>query len=89
MKISLVTGEAGFIGTHVTNELIKLGHKVVVLDDLSGEYKENVNPNAIFIEGSVTDNKIVRTLLNTYIFKFIIINFFIVWFVYKPIIIRI
>ena len=36
MKTSLVTGGAGFIGAHVTNELIKLGHKVVVLDDLSG-----------------------------------------------------
>jgi len=27
MKISLVSGEAGFIGAHITNELIKLGHK--------------------------------------------------------------
>ena len=71
MKISLVTGEAGFIGTHVTNELIKLGHKVVVLDDLSGEYKENVNPNAIFIEGSVTDNKIVAEIFNTYNFDYV------------------
>lgn len=71
MKISLVTGEAGFIGAHVTNELIKLGHKVVVLDDLSGEYKENVNPNAIFIEGSVTDNKIVAEIFNTYNFDYV------------------
>ena len=71
MKISLVTGGAGFIGAHVTNELIKLGHKVVVLDDLSGGYKENVNPNAIFIEGSVTDHKIVTEIFNTYNFDYV------------------
>jgi UDP-glucose 4-epimerase len=47
MKVSLVTGGAGFIGAHVTNELLKLGHKVIVLDDLSGGFRENVNPEAI------------------------------------------
>ena len=34
-KKALVTGGAGFIGSHLTNELIKLGLEVVVLDDLS------------------------------------------------------
>ncbi len=53
MPISLVTGGAGFIGAHVTNELVLMGHKVVVFDDLSGGFSENVNPAAIFINGSI------------------------------------
>jgi len=40
MPTSLVTGGAGFIGAHVTNHLIKLGHKVIVLDDLSGGFED-------------------------------------------------
>jgi len=71
MKISLVTGGAGFIGAHVTNELIKLGHKVVVLDDLSGGYIENVNSEAIFIKASVTDNKLVEEVFDKYNFDYV------------------
>lgn len=71
MSISLITGGAGFIGAHVTNELIKMGHKVVVLDDLSGGYKENVNPNAIFIEGSILDHQLLENLFNEYKFDYV------------------
>lgn len=56
-KTSLVTGGAGFIGSHVADSLISAGHKVVVLDDLSGGFKTNVNPKAVFFEGSVTDEE--------------------------------
>ena len=66
MKTSLVTWGAGFIGAHVTNELINLGHKVIVLDDLSGGYQENVNKKAIFIKGSVTDHKLLKKLFDEY-----------------------
>ncbi|MCW3116371.1 MAG: UDP-glucose 4-epimerase [Chitinophagaceae bacterium] len=59
---SLVTGGAGFIGAHVTNELIRMGHQVVVLDDLSGGFKENVNPGAKFVEGSILDNELIQKL---------------------------
>src|SRR4051812_9509797 len=59
---SLVTGGAGFIGAHVTNELIQLGHEVIVLDDLSGGFEENVNPKAKFIKGSILDNELVERL---------------------------
>jgi UDP-glucose 4-epimerase len=62
MITSLVTGGAGFIGAHVTNELIKLGHRVIVLDDLSGGYEENINPKALFIQGSITDEKLVQRI---------------------------
>ena len=71
MKTSLVTGGAGFIGAHVTNELIELGHKVIVLDDLSGGYEDNVNKNAIFIKGSVTDNVLLEQIFNKYEFDYV------------------
>ena len=61
---SLVTGGAGFIGAHVTNELIRAGHQVVVLDDLSGGFKENVNPKAKFVEGSILDQVLVEKLFS-------------------------
>ncbi len=59
---SLVTGGAGFIGAHVTNRLIELGHSVVVLDDLSGGFQENVNPKAKFVMGSVNDYPLLEKL---------------------------
>lgn len=58
----LVTGGAGFIGAHVVNELIKQNHNVIVLDDLSGGFKENVNPQAIFIQGSILDDNLIQTI---------------------------
>ncbi|GBD34498.1 UDP-N-acetylglucosamine 4-epimerase [bacterium HR35] len=44
----LVTGGAGFIGSHLVNRLIKEGYKVIVIDNLSSGKKENLNPKAIF-----------------------------------------
>lgn len=68
MKKILLTGGAGFIGSHVADELIKLGHEVVVLDDLSGGFEENVNTNAKFVKGSVTDEKLIKSLFNEHKF---------------------
>src|SRR5688572_32181537 len=59
---SLVTGGAGFIGAHVTNHLIQMGHTVVVLDDLSGGFEENLNPKAKFIKGSINDYPLLEKL---------------------------
>lgn len=71
MPKSLVTGGAGFIGAHVTNELVKMGHQVVVLDDLSGGFKENVNPQAVFVHGSITDAALVQSLFNEHQFDYV------------------
>ncbi|MTI38899.1 NAD-dependent epimerase/dehydratase family protein, partial [Fulvivirga lutimaris] len=68
---SLVTGGAGFIGAHVTNELLTLGHKVVVLDDLSGGFKDNVNTKATFIKGSICDQELVNSLFEQHQFDYV------------------
>lgn len=71
MKISLVTGGAGFIGSHVTRHCLSLGHKVIVLDDLSGGFKDNIPSDAIFIKGSVTDQNLIEDLFNKYQFNYV------------------
>ncbi|MBX4197912.1 NAD-dependent epimerase/dehydratase family protein [Candidatus Parcubacteria bacterium] len=67
----LVTGGAGFIGSHVVDELIKSGHRVVVLDDLSGGYKENVNLKAQFVKGRITDNRLINKLFKKHSFEYV------------------
>lgn len=54
MKI-LVTGGAGYIGSHVVLDLIDSGHEVIVFDDLSLGRKENIHPDAGFILGNTLD----------------------------------
>jgi UDP-glucose 4-epimerase len=66
MPTSLVTGGAGFIGSHVTRELIARGHRLVVLDDLSGGFRHNVPAGATFVEGSVTDAALMASVFDTH-----------------------
>jgi UDP-glucose 4-epimerase len=61
MKI-LVTGGAGFIGSHLVDELIKEKHKVVVLDNLSTGRKENINSKALFYKADLLNFKKVESI---------------------------
>lgn len=68
---ALVTGGAGFMGSHVAEALLNGGQQVVVVDDLSGGAIENVPEGATFIEGSVVDTAFVNGLFEAYTFDYI------------------
>ena len=58
----VVTGGCGFIGSHLVDRLIDLGHEVVVLDDLSTSEGPYLNPGATLVQGSVTDPALVASV---------------------------
>lgn len=71
MPISLITGGAGFIGSHVAEHLLSRGHQVVVLDDLSGGFLENVPAGATFINGSILNEDLVDYIFRNYNFTYV------------------
>ncbi|MCK4272726.1 NAD-dependent epimerase/dehydratase family protein, partial [bacterium] len=54
MKI-LVTGGAGFIASNIADRLIAEGYEVVIVDDLSTGFRENINPAATFYQLDIRD----------------------------------
>ncbi|MBI3099411.1 MAG: NAD-dependent epimerase/dehydratase family protein [Planctomycetes bacterium] len=71
MPISLVTGAAGFIGSHVAVELLLRGHKVVGLDDLSGGFRENLPSGVDFEQASILDHARITALFDLHKFDFV------------------
>ncbi|WP_431214302.1 NAD-dependent epimerase/dehydratase family protein [Puia sp. P3] len=71
MAKSLVTGGAGFIGSHVVKHCLALGHEVVVLDDLSGGFEDHIPDGAQFVKGSVVDHDLVTDLFNEHRFDYV------------------
>ena len=63
MKI-LVTGGAGYIGSHVVYELIDQGHDVTILDDMSLGLEENIDPRSIFSQGSTHSDSDLDSVLS-------------------------
>jgi UDP-glucose 4-epimerase len=73
----LITGGAGFIGSHLSERLAKDGHSIIVIDDLSTGKVSNLsslsnNPNFKLIEGSVLDASVLKPLIDSsdYVFHF-------------------
>jgi UDP-glucose 4-epimerase len=67
----LITGGAGFIGSHVAKQCLKLGHNVFILDDLSGGFIDHIPEGSHFIEGSITDKKLVEDLFIIHQFEYV------------------
>lgn len=67
----LVTGAAGFVGSHVCDHLVNGGYDVVAMDDLSGGFEDNVNPKAEFVKGSVNDVELVNSLFEKHQFVYV------------------
>ena len=63
MRHFLVTGGAGFVGSHLVDALVALGHGVTVLDNLSTGLRENIHANATLVEGDVCDHSLITRLI--------------------------
>jgi len=70
-KTSLITGGAGFIGSHVARHCLAMGQEVVVLDDLSGGFEDHLPEGVTFVQGSVTDENLVARLFDEYKFNYV------------------
>ena len=60
----IVTGAAGYIGSHICNELISQGFSVIAIDDLSTGRQEFINPKATFFNGKVQDANFLKLVFN-------------------------
>jgi len=67
----LVTGGAGFIGSHVVKHCLKMGFEVIALDDLSGGFEDHIPAGAQFVKGSVTDHELITDLFNEHKFAYV------------------
>jgi len=61
MKI-LVTGGAGFIGSNIVDAYLKLGHEVVIIDNLNNGQRKNINPKAKFYKADIYNEKAIRKI---------------------------
>ena len=64
-KQVLVTGGAGYIGSTVSHDLIKAGHKVTIIDNLSTGFKKLIPKKATFIKSDINNIKILKKLFSS------------------------
>ena len=62
----LITGGAGFIASHIAEELIHQKHDIILLDDMSAGNTKNIRPDAEFIKGSVTNKALLDEICKTH-----------------------
>ena len=66
-KTYLVTGGCGFIGSHMTDRLLSLGHTVIVIDNILSGKIENLNKRAVFIRGDITNYDDIDKILKEHV----------------------
>ena len=72
MSTILVTGGAGYIGSHIIEQLIKNKKKVIILDNLKTGNRILLNKKANFIKGDINDSKLLTKIVEIYKIKTII-----------------
>lgn len=72
MKTVLVTGGAGFLGSHISEHLLRAGHRVIVIDSLEGGTEDNVPEGARFIKMDICDEAAVNRLFGHISFQTIV-----------------
>lgn len=68
----LITGGAGYIGSHTVNFFCDKGYDCKVLDNLSNGHLESINPRSSFIKGDLLDCELLRSLFNKFSFEGVI-----------------
>lgn len=61
-KKYLITGGAGFIGSHLSRRLLELGNKVYIIDNLLTGLKENIPDGSVFIKGDISNPKDIKKI---------------------------
>ena len=59
----LITGGAGYIGSHIVERLIKKKNDIIILDNLETGHKKLINKEAKFIKGDIKDIKLVKKII--------------------------
>ncbi len=73
MDTILVTGAAGFLGSHLCRAFLARGHRVVALDDLSGGFRRNLpaHERLVFVAGSILDERLLARLFEEHRFDYV------------------
>ncbi len=71
-NVVLVTGGAGFIGSHIVDRLLSFGNKVIIVDNLSTGRKENINPKAIFYAVDIADENALKGIFENHKITYVI-----------------
>lgn len=71
-SVVLVTGGAGFIGSHLADRLLLSGSKVIIADDLSTGREENINHNSMFYKVDITDENSLNKIFEKHNIDYVI-----------------
>jgi UDP-glucose 4-epimerase len=66
MEYIMVTGAAGYIGSVVSEELLKQGERIIALDNLSQGHRASLSGDAVFIEGDLNDSELLERIFRNY-----------------------